>query len=129
MVSKVLYNHIYPWLRTFTMSFFYEDQLPGEHTVQGLSCLGLPVSTVNLNGMHIFCQFPSPTRCSFYQPTQEWKSESTFQQWSSNLPPFAQESDALSFVLACPVNLNFIGNPVNSNQNLSWVRQNINSDI
>ena len=41
------------------------DQLPGEHTGQGVLYLGFPVSAMNLFGMHIFCKLQSSARYSF----------------------------------------------------------------
>ena len=78
------------------------DQLPWEHTGQGLPYLGFPVSAMNLFRMHIFHQSPSFTRYSFYQPNEGWKVESTCQHWGLNSPPFAQESDALLTELSWP---------------------------
>ena len=92
------------------MSFLCEeepplsDQLPGEHTGQGLQYLGFPVSVMNLLGMHIFHLSPSSARYSFYGPMEGWKAESTCRQWGSNSPPFAQESDVLlSCTLKCTI--------------------------
>ena len=90
------------------MSHPLSDQLPGEHTRQRLPYLGFPVSAMNLFGMHIFCQSPSSARYSFYQPTEAWKAESTCQQWGSNLPPFAQESDMLLSYFKKPVSKPFL---------------------
>ena len=102
VISKALYNNIYPPGSGLSLCHSFmrrshplSDQLPGEHTghLAAISCF--PVSAMNLFGMHIFLQSPSSARYSFYQPTEGWKAESTCQQWGSNLPPLAQESDAL----------------------------------
>ena len=47
------------------------DQLPGEHTGQGLLYLGFPVGAVNLFGMHIFHQSLSSARYSFTDPWRD----------------------------------------------------------
>ena len=80
------------------------DQLPGEHTGHLAAISWFPSQhwTMNLFGMHIFCQLPSSARYSFYQPMEGWKAESTCQQWAWNSPPLAQESDPLLTELTWP---------------------------